>query len=590
MIRRTLPCCSAITLALLAGACFDEDTDPSGMRVTVQKWRADQACWATMTPDERVDPALLVPGDVCPDDAAPELAGGSDRVRVVIDYGDLEFSDGTTLPLPELTMRLDGVETPSGASFDDPPRQNHRAHFIAIFVAPAKEVTAMRLSVQAAQGFGREVRTAFKVTAPTVTIDVPSCAGTEACAQASGVGNIEVEVSIAGNVAEDVTVRRRLDGVLQQGEQTIRATTLDESGAGIRMRGTGFVSVPAARDGAEWTLVAEWRSSKAEATPITLIRPTVDVRVTPCPADPTAACEMIAGVGRATLEVAIPGRVASGVTFGSIVNNVLQEGSIPVQSSRDVNLQGGPGMFLTASVLVPAGPAGAPWDLVAQFAGFSYPARQVTLLARTPTIDIDQCPAGRCQTLTAGIDLAVVHVTVPATNAESVTLTSSIDDVLQQGSDRVDATILERRPGGSVATGTAFLKAPSARDGATWKIFAQLGEGRVQAPPIALKAPSIGAELTCDPMCVPTAGSTVGVKITAPEGSPGQASVSTTVNGAPDVANAIVNLTTVDASSKTISGILRLTVPDVADASWKIDAQVGRYVAPSIVRTIAAEP
>lgn len=343
----------AAALALLVAASCDESA-PSGMRVTVQRWLNEQQCWATMT-EATVDPALAVPGEECAGTVEPQLTAGADRVRAIIDYGDLSFTPGTTVPPPTLTMTLDGVETPTGASLESPPRRDGRAYFVATFTAPLKAAAEMKLKASAAEGFAYAVPETFHVDAASVGISVEQCAPDAPCELVGGVGSAVVSVVVPGTTTQEVTVTSTIDDVAQPGERVIVAKTQDVMGGEPIMIGRDFVNVPAEHDGALWQLTARFGIATGVSPVILLRSPSISASIA-C----GAPCEVIAK-SSVSLVVSAPAKSQfHEALVSAMVNNApVASGVVVPLNVLDINTDRLSG---TLSLAVPDAP-GKTWQI-----------------------------------------------------------------------------------------------------------------------------------------------------------------------------------------------------------------------------------
>jgi hypothetical protein len=574
---------SILAASLLTG-CSD-DLPPGEMKVAVQRSVPAQDCWATVTGGEP-DPQLPLDRPCPAADPQPHVTGGSDLIRLVIDYGsDVAFTPGTKPPLPTVTMTLDGVATPTGGSIRPGALQGERAFFLATFKAPAREVTEMVLEVQAAQGFGHRVPQAIRVDAPRVEVTIDQCKEDAPCELTSGTGTAAITVTVPGSTPVDVTLTSQINNILQPLTQVVHANTAGGTTGNPVMTGSAFPVVPVAPEGATWKLIAQWGTSEGEGPVITLRKPVVELTLDKCAAN--TPCHLISGVDVLGLKATVPGMVPGDVTLTSTIDGLLQPGSTTISVKTLINDASGPKMSGPAHIVAPVAKEGAQWVLHAQYGASTFTTPAVTL--HTPVVDlaVQQCGMPGPCVLTGGVGSAVLDLRVPAATAPTVTLTWAIDNVLQQGSQMIQLGPPVMTPNGQISMGTAFLPVPAVHDGATWQIFAQHVGMTSGAQAITIQAPTLGAELTCGPGCVPKASGTVALRVTAPEGFITKtALVSTSVDGVPSVNDATLTLSTLDVNAGTISGVLSLPVPNASGATWQIDTVVGPYKAPTILTTI----
>lgn len=267
---RSLPL--LLTALLIVTACdYFADDEPRGVLVAVQKFAPGDGCeWISLTPDATVDGTELV-DDVCPGTADPHLLGGSDRVRLVIDYGDdLEFDPGTILTQPAIVVTLDGIETSVDVSVDTLPRDG-RAMFLAVFTVPAQQTAQMAITVQASPGFAKRVSRTFSIEPPVVSLDVV-CADPANCEREGAVGNATAIVTVPGTIPHTVALLSEIDGEIQ--EQTYEVMTALAAG-GTATEGRREIPVPVVPDGTRWFLRARLGPSQDVFGPILIRRPDI---------------------------------------------------------------------------------------------------------------------------------------------------------------------------------------------------------------------------------------------------------------------------------------------------------------------------
>jgi hypothetical protein len=466
----------AATLAASALMGCSDDAPPGEMRVAVQRAIPGQTCWASLTADAP-DAALgLDPPCAAPTDLAPRLAGGSDLIRLVIDYGaDLEFTPGTTPPAPTITMTLDGVITATGGSVVPASSGKSRAIFLATFQAPPRAVTEMRFDVQAAQGFSHRVPESFRVDAPQVGLTVDQCKEGQPCELTGGIGTATTTVTVPGATAVDVTLSSTLDDVLQPLSVVVRANIPGGTVGSPVMTGHAFPAVPLAGNASStWQLFGQWNSSTGAGPRITLNAPVPAIRVQQCASD--VPCALAGGVGNAAVELVVPSSAATSATLTWAIDNVLQPGSQSVPLATLMVAPTGPVAMGTTFVPVPVVHGGAAWQLFAQYAGTTSSAPVVTILA--PTLGAALACGSTCVPKVGG--KVGLLITAPAGFVTPTALVStSVDGVPSVVSASVTLTTLDVNAG--TISGVMSLPVPSSA-GSTWQIDTIVG---------AYKAPAI---------------------------------------------------------------------------------------------------
>ena len=130
----------ALALAPLAG-CSDQR--PVSPLLTIEKFDPALGCYAACGAGPA--PELNLP-HVCPAPAAAcGFRGGADQLRVVVDYGDVQFPAATNVTPPVIKLMLDDHEETSTAPIVRVP-DSARVHFTSLMLAPPHLVRGLRIS------------------------------------------------------------------------------------------------------------------------------------------------------------------------------------------------------------------------------------------------------------------------------------------------------------------------------------------------------------------------------------------------------------------------------------------------------------
>lgn len=253
-MKRLLPC------ALLC-ACEGLTTAPTPALSALKKM--PEGCFALMTPEQPVADALHLYG-TCGYQADATLAAGVDTVVVVIDYGaDVEFDATASVPPPAIAVSLDGVVTDVPVEVSDVQRAGARAYFLATLKAPLALASDVRISAEVNPGFRATLAQPFALVAPPVDLSLAECGPAVGCELAAAVGDAHLVIDVPGGDGEPVTVRTALDGIVQP---DVVAATAGETVA---------LPVPAAEDGAVWTISAQLPVGPAPSVAATLRAPVI---------------------------------------------------------------------------------------------------------------------------------------------------------------------------------------------------------------------------------------------------------------------------------------------------------------------------
>ncbi len=311
-----------------------------------------------------------------------------------------------------------------------------------------------------------------------------------------------------------------------------------------------------------------------------VLAPQLDVVIRDC--DPATGCKRFGGVDQALIELSAPGGAPQTATLSWTLDGVLSTQNVILERSHSDSL--GPISQKVVSVPVPAAPPNTSWVIEGRLGPSVDQAAVITIDSAPLAISVDGCAAETLCEKTANTGTAVVHATGLGGPEQSVTLSTTIDGVVQPGTRTIVLSEPATLQGRAAATGFDHVPIPAAAEGARWQLAGRLGFAAGRSQEIVLHSPVIALEATCGSNCTLRAGSSVTVRVTAPiESLTKQAALSTSVNGVIGLAGATINLSVVDRNNQIISGTQNLPVPDVPGATWALDASVGGYSAPTLV-------
>jgi hypothetical protein len=460
--RTTLFLLALAAIAMLVADASCTDASASGMTMTVQRWDSVNKCFGTVAGDT---PAPGVKLGTCPAAATTDLVGGVDLIRMVVSYGDLQFSSSTQPPTPTISMTLDGADTPSGASVSAAQAANPTV-FFAVLMAPARPVNEMYLTASVVTGFTHPPVGPFRVNTPTVAVSVQECATDGApCAFVAGVGGATVAVTAPGTVATTGTITWTLNGILQPGSVPVALTPAPN--VVNTVTGVAFAPVPLVPQNTPWVVSAQVGAASGMGPGATIGAPAVTIAVAQCAMD-GGICTLVADVGTVAVSVSVPGLVPTMGTVTSSLNGVPQPGSSLVSLVRSPNAND----LLSGVVYipVPAAADGASWTLAAQVGTSEVDTPNMTLRAPVISAALAGCAAGTC-TVTAGATVPFT-VTVPLGMAAQQAVVTATVDSAATAPVTVNLTTTEISAG--TMTGTVGLVAP-AKSGAAWIIDTNVG-------------------------------------------------------------------------------------------------------------------
>jgi hypothetical protein len=320
MSRTIIP---LLTSALLVSACGSDDP-PTPMKLSL--FKVTDSC-ALQVAGDTPDLILELPFKTCDSSGDPTVIAGGTRLELLVDYGTIDFTEGTSVPAPTITMTLDGAASPATLSATRLP-EGRRAAFGASFVAPAQSGAQLAFIVTATTGFDQDLG-GVTLAAPDLTMTIDPCPATGTCSLVSSVGTVTTHVTVAGATKQTVTVTSSVDGITQPDAVTI---TADQQISPDHVSGFASLPVPA---GGTWQLTARSGQASVLGPSIALSSPTVTSLVTcgtMCKAGSTA--ELVVTAPRlvhppsATVDITVGGAplVASGslmLTEPDIATNTI---------------------------------------------------------------------------------------------------------------------------------------------------------------------------------------------------------------------------------------------------------------------------
>jgi hypothetical protein len=451
-------------LLLALAACEDTTALP---RLTVEVFNTEQACFVPCdgTVDKREQARL---GDECEASLGSRACGfqaGRDRLRLTVDYGEVEFEKAADVPAPTLRVRVNDVEQ-SSPPLSLHPRGRH-LFFTATMTAPS----------QAAQSFGFAVGSAefaasaggFTISEPTAEVSVGAC---KTCPLIAGT-LVPVIVKVpAGFTTKTGTLTLKVRGVSQGNTIPLEFTSVRESSMIAETR----VNVP---DEPGAMLTADAQVGTALGTYQATIEPaSLSLQVSEC--IEAASCSLMAQ-SMATVRIAVPSELAAKpVTLTTWTDNVVdgEPRSIPL-GEREGSIALG-----LARVLVPDAP-NARWRLRAQM-GTTTVERTITITAPVLTVTAAQCTSESTPcTISAGVGSALVTVTAPRQLAvSSASLTWTLDNV----PSGAPALTVPLQLQSEVKSGLLAVPAPD-QPGKEWRLVASVGRAQNVANPILLVPP-----------------------------------------------------------------------------------------------------
>jgi hypothetical protein len=467
--------------------CSNERLDAPS--VTSEKWETDRGCFAISSGSWQ-----NMPSD-CPQNfphGTMDLSGGSDVVRLVINYGYARFAASQAPPTPTVTLALDGVVSPSNATVNQYVNQSQPsstytpAIFLATFTAPPRNVTSMYVYVTAGQGFTSTPVGPFIVQAPPVQVSFPQCATFDSAGCASD-GVVAVQVTAPAALGTTATLQWAFDDVPQPTAPTaaVMLNLADLTVSGIdgdasfdppvtMVTGVAYLAVPlvnpqlqldggyqtdnmtpnypgadASFDGGlfrgvpyqpNWSVVAQVGSYVGVQPFAGALPPAVSLSLQCEFSASSIPCELTAGTGSAL--VTVTALQAAGSTANliwsydaAVVDGGQVDGPLSTMAMAVPLSALGPSsqmMSATVAVPTPSGPFGAGWTLQAVVGAYSATSGAISLQYPGITVTFDECSNGTGCQFASGVGTTPITITAPATPTTTATLTWSLNGVPQQ--------------------------------------------------------------------------------------------------------------------------------------------------------------
>jgi hypothetical protein len=279
-----------------------------------------ESCFAPCSGSAAPNDAIVV-GDRCAD-ASPTACGflgGTDQMRVVVDYGNVNISTPSSFTGPPLQLVGDGTVLTNTTLVPGVLAQgDQRPYAYGVLQVPDTNVFA--LVVQASPGGGDTVRApaTFTVTAQPGTMTLPGCA--TPCTATLQVGTLSVTVTAASNVpAQTATIQSVVDNVPQAAGLQIPLMPIGNN----MVSGTQALAVPAS--GTIWTLNGYIGTLSLGSEQIALQRPSIVADLQGClqtdggVSANVGPCPVTAG-GTASLSITAPAN--SEITAVTVVTTV----------------------------------------------------------------------------------------------------------------------------------------------------------------------------------------------------------------------------------------------------------------------------
>ncbi|NUQ71978.1 MAG: hypothetical protein HUU21_00165 [Polyangiaceae bacterium] len=229
----------------LAG-CGDDTRE--GPALTVQRLDIGRGCYIHCDASALLDPAVVSALGVTPCSSggveACSFEGGTDQLRVIADYGDLEFDSCLEVESPALSALLDGegiVKVPEMV----PGCAGGRRYFAhRAFAAPVASSASVRFRVESGDNFFSDTGP-FPLKQPAISIEAERCldaAGEviQDCTLVAGIDSTLVTVTAPDALLDDTAVIEFTTGFESSGSVTIE---LEPSGGAMKS-GSYRLSMP----------------------------------------------------------------------------------------------------------------------------------------------------------------------------------------------------------------------------------------------------------------------------------------------------------------------------------------------------------
>lgn len=343
-------------LLLLGALCACEGlTTPPSPALSALK-EMPEGCFALMTPATPVAPDITLNG-VCSYQADPTLMAGVDTAVIVIDYGpDVEFDTTTAIPPPIVTMTVDGAVSTTPISISDAQRIGARAYFLATLRAPEVLSQSVQVEAEVNAGFHASLDNVFSLVPAPISLAFDECPDPMVCNLPGAVGAAHLQIGVPGNLEQTVTVRTMVDGIEQPDSLEV-----DTHPGSSMSTATVALPVPAAHDGAMWTVSAQLAVGPAPTVTAVIHPPAIATQLSCAP-----SCSLAPGdpVG---LEITAPAGIrATQALVTTRLDGVPQLVAEPVALTQSTSSANGL-VSLTA-------PSHGTWTIDVAVAGYSAPA------------------------------------------------------------------------------------------------------------------------------------------------------------------------------------------------------------------------
>lgn len=322
--------------------------------------RGAQGC-SELVAGDRPDAALGLPG-LCAGPARGILGAGTDVATVVVDYGAVDLlGKPVKIAPPAVALVIDGRDSGLPVLVPGASRAGGHVFFLAAFTTPLTLSSDARIAVTAVPG-AAQVTDRLAIQPTAIDLAIAECPD-PACEQQAAVGAVHLTVRIPGEVAQTITARNVIDGIVtDDSAQTV--TTVIGTGQTTR---TIAMPVPATRDGATWRLEVQLGTTVTRSDPITIRRPVIDTSLS-CGARCTIAPGTPVG-----LTIAAPGAIQ---THQALVFTAIDGVPILTGSALDLTDDHTTGTARAVTTLTAPSTAGT-WTVDVSIAGY----RATTLTA-----------------------------------------------------------------------------------------------------------------------------------------------------------------------------------------------------------------
>ncbi len=342
-------------LLLTLCACEGLTTPPSPALSALK--RMPEGCFALMTPATPVAPDIQLNG-LCSYQADATLMAGVDVAVIVVDYGpDVEFDTTPAVPPPIVTMTVDGGVSTTPISISDAQRIGARAYFLATLRAPEVLSQNVQIAAEVNAGFHSALDNVFALVPAPINLAFAECPDPMACELPGLVGDAHLEVSVPGMLEQTVTIRTAIDGIAQP--DAIEVDTVPGASASTA---TVALPVPAARDGATWTVSAQLPVGPAPSIGATIRAPAIATQLSCAP-----SCALTRGQAVGLQITAPAGIRATQALVTTRLDGVPQLVAEPVDLTQGTDAAVG-----LVSLAAPTTPG--TWTIDVSVAGYAAPA------------------------------------------------------------------------------------------------------------------------------------------------------------------------------------------------------------------------